>query len=187
MHKDSGELVAVKIMPTNGDINSIKREIMIMKECDSPYIVRYYGSYIKNSNNNLWLIMEYCSAGSVLDLIKSSKTILNEYLIATILKQVLKGLEYLHSNRKIHRDIKAGNILLDESGNAKLADFGVSTELKDSLAHKDTIIGTPFWMSPEVISKSKYNNKTDIWSLGITAIEMAEGEPPYSHIHPFRY
>ena len=92
MHKDEGELVAVKIMPTNGDINSLKREIMIMKECDSPYIVRYYGSYIKNSNNNLWLIMEYCSAGSVLDLIKSSKTILNEYLIATILKQVLKGL-----------------------------------------------------------------------------------------------
>lgn len=95
-------------------------------------------------------------------------------------------MDYLHSNKKIHRDVKAGNILLDEYGNVKLADFGVSAELIDTLAHKDTVIGTPFWMSPEVISKSKYNNKTDIWSLGITAIEMAEGQPPYSHIHPFR-
>lgn len=98
----------------------------------------------------------------------------------------MKGLEYLHKHKKIHRDIKAGNILLDASGTTKLADFGVSAELMNTLADKDTVIGTPFWMSPEVISKSKYNKKTDIWSLGITAIELAEGQPPYSHIHPIR-
>ena len=129
--------------------------------------------------------MEYCAGGSVIDLIKAAG-LQNEEFIATVIEGTLRGLEYLHGNKKIHRDVKAGNILLDEYGNVKLADFGVSAELIDTLAHKDTVIGTPFWMSPEVISKSKYNNKTDIWSLGITAIEMAEGQPPYSHIHPFR-
>lgn len=95
-------------------------------------------------------------------------------------------MEYLHQNKKIHRDIKAGNILLDQQGNAKLADFGISAELNHTQAYKDTVIGTPFWMSPEVIKNSKYNFKTDIWSLGITAIELAEGGPPYSHLHPYR-
>jgi serine/threonine kinase 4 len=130
--------------------------------------------------------MEYCAAGSVIDLIKVTKKSLNEQQIASILKSTLRGIDYLHANKKIHRDVKAGNILLDLNGNVKLADFGVAAELLHTLADKDTVIGTPFWMSPEVISRSKYNKKTDIWSLGITAIEMAEGEPPYSHIHPFR-
>jgi len=93
---------------------------------------------------------------------------------------------YLHKRKKLHRDIKAGNILLDVNGNTKLADFGVSTSLASTCGYKDSVIGTPFWMSPEVISNSKYGPKTDIWSLGITAIELAEGEPPYSHIHPMR-
>ena len=130
--------------------------------------------------------MEYCAAGSVIDLIKITKKRLNEHEIASILFYALKGIEYLHDNKKIHRDIKAGNILLDHRGNAKLADFGVSAQLIHSNGLKDTFIGTPFWMSPEVISRSKYNKKTDIWSLGITAIELAEGQPPYSHIHPVR-
>lgn len=185
MHKESKSVYAIKIVPTNGDITSIKREISILKECKSQYIVQYYGSYLQN-NNNLWLIMEYCECGSVIDLIKIRKKALNEQEIAQILKQTLLGVEYLHKNKKIHRDIKAGNILLDGQGNAKLADFGVSAELKYSMADQDTLIGTPFWMSPEVLKKNKYNKKTDIWSLGITAIELAEGEPPYSHIHPFR-
>ena len=157
---------------------------MILKESESPYIVSYHGSYLKD--HKLWLIMEYCRAGSVADLIKVRKEPLNETQIAAILYAALKGLEYLHLSKKVHRDIKAGNILLDISGDAKLGDFGVSAESLGTETGFYSVIGTPFWMSPEVISRSKYNKKTDIWSLGITAIEMAEGEPPYSHIHPFR-
>ena len=180
----TGQIVAVKRVETTGELESLKREISIMEKCHSDYIVRYYGSTFQE--NVLWLIMEYCAAGSVLDLIRITKKQLNELEIASILFYTLKGLQYLHENKKIHRDIKAGNILLDANGNAKLADFGVSTELLHTWADKDTFIGSPFWMSPEVINKSKYNKKTDIWSLGITAIELAEGEPPYSHIHPIR-
>jgi len=167
------------------EIENIKREISILKGCHNENIVHYYGSYFKD--NSLWLIMEYCAVGSVIDLIRFlGEPFANENLIASILHGALKGLEYLHRNKKIHRDIKAGNILLDHLGNVKIADFGVSAELLNTFSDKDTVIGTPFWMSPEVISKSKYNKKTDIWSLGITAIEIAEGEPPYSHIHPIR-
>lgn len=130
--------------------------------------------------------MEFCGAGSVADLIKIRKKPLNENQIAAIFSSVLKGIQYLHLAKKAHRDIKAGNVLLDFAGNVKLADFGVSAESLGTETEFYSVTGTPFWMSPEVISRSKYNKKTDIWSLGITAIEMAEGEPPYSHIHPFR-
>lgn len=184
LHRASGTIVAIKIVPINGEINALKKEISILKECRNPNIVGYIGSYIKDTD--LWLIMEYCSAGSVADLIKITKRTLSEAQIASVCQAVLRGLEYLHDNKKIHRDIKAGNVLLDHKGVAKLADFGVSAQLKNTYSKKNTVIGTPFWMSPEVISKSTYNKKTDIWSLGITAIEMAEGEPPYSHIHPVR-
>lgn len=180
----TGQIVAVKRVETTGELDSLKREISIMEKCHSEFIVRYYGSIFLE--NVLWLVMEYCAAGSAIDLIRITKKQLNEFEIASILFCALKGLQYLHENKKIHRDIKAGNILLDGNGNAKLADFGVSTELLHTWADKDTFIGSPFWMSPEVINKSKYNKKTDIWSLGITAIELAEGEPPYSHIHPIR-
>lgn len=180
----TGQIVAIKRVETSGELDSLKKEISIMEKCHSDFIVRYYGSIFQE--NVLWLIMEYCAAGSAIDLIRITKKQLNEFEIASILFYTLKGLQYLHENKKIHRDIKAGNILLDANGNAKLADFGVSTELLHTWADKDTFIGSPFWMSPEVINKSKYNKKTDIWSLGITAIELAEGEPPYSHIHPIR-
>jgi len=183
-HRSSGNIFAVKIIPATGDLNSLKREIMILKESRSPYIVSYYGSYLRD--NKLWLIMEYCGAGSAADLLKIRKQTFNEIQISSILYAALKGLEYLHESKKVHRDIKAGNILLDSAGNAKLGDFGVSAESLGTETGFYSVIGTPFWMSPEVISKSKYNKKTDIWSLGITAIEMAEGEPPYSHIHPYR-
>ena len=130
--------------------------------------------------------MEYCNAGSVADVIKITGRTLNEVEIASICHAVLRGLEYLHDTKKIHRDVKADNILLDHLGNAKLADFGVSAQLINTYSKKKTLTGTPYWMSPEVLAQSDYNKKADIWSLGITAIEMAEGDPPYSHIYYLR-
>jgi len=155
-----------------------------MKQCRSPYIISYYGSYFKE--NELWIVMEYCGAGSVSDLMRITDKTMNEDQIAVILKDALKGLLYLHSKRKIHRDIKAGNILLNNKGEGKLADFGVSGQLSDTMAKRQTVIGTPFWMAPEVIQEVGYDIKADLWSLGITAIEMGEGKPPYSNIHPMR-
>ncbi|XP_061640555.1 serine/threonine-protein kinase 4-like isoform X2 [Phyllopteryx taeniolatus] len=151
---------------------------------EGPHVVRYYGSYFKNSD--LWIVMEYCGAGSVSDIIRIRSKTLTEEEIASILQSTLKGLEYLHFMRKIHRDIKAGNILLNTEGQAKLADFGVAGQLTDTMAKRNTVIGTPFWMAPEVIQEIGYNCVADIWSLGITAIEMAEGKPPYADIHPMR-
>jgi serine/threonine protein kinase len=110
---------------------------------------------------------------------------LNEQQIASIISMVLKGLIFLHEQKKIHRDIKAGNILLSNNGYAKLGDFGVSAELMHSFSKKVSKIGTPYWMSPEVISQNRYDSKCDIWSLGITCIELAEGEPPYSEVRTF--
>lgn len=184
LHKETGNIVAVKIIPVSSDIESLKKEISILMQCKSPYIVQYFGSYMKD--NDLWLILEFCNPGSVADIIKITKRTLNETEIASICQAVLRGLEYLHDTNKIHRDIKAGNILLDHQGNAKLTDFGVSAQLINTYQKKNTLTGTPYWMSPEVISNSEYNKKTDIWSLGITAIEMAEGDPPYSHIASMR-
>eukprot|EP01087_Luapelamoeba_hula_P012095 TRINITY_DN3361_c1_g1_i2.p1 TRINITY_DN3361_c1_g1~~TRINITY_DN3361_c1_g1_i2.p1 ORF type:complete len:393 (+),score=67.38 TRINITY_DN3361_c1_g1_i2:123-1181(+) len=156
-----------------------------MKQCKSDYVVSYYGSYFKDSF--LWIVMEYCAGGSISDVMTILGITLNEEQIATVLDYVLNGLHYLHaSQRKIHRDIKAGNILLTAKGEAKLADFGVSGQLSDTMAKRQTVIGTPFWMAPEVIQEVGYDMKADIWSLGITTIEMAEGDPPYSNIHPMR-
>jgi serine/threonine protein kinase len=129
------------------------------------------------------LVLEFCNGGSVHDIIKMTNRTLTEEQIAAVCFAALKGLEYLHDANMIHRDIKAGNILLDNSGNAKLADFGVSAQLLNTYSKKQTMAGTPHWMSPEVLTKSEYNKKIDIWSLGITAIEMAEGDPPYSNVN----
>ncbi|XP_065185374.1 serine/threonine-protein kinase 4-like [Sycon ciliatum] len=184
MHKESGELIAIKKVPVDSDLQEIIKEISIMQQCDSPYVVRYYGSYFKDQD--LWIVMEYCGAGSVSDIMKACRKTLTEPETATILQATLKGLEYLHFKRKIHRDIKAGNILLNSSGHAKLADFGVAGQLSDTMAKRNTVIGTPFWMAPEVIQEVGYDCRADIWSVGITAIEMVEGKPPYADIHPMR-
>ncbi|CAL8354169.1 serine/threonine-protein kinase 4 isoform X1 [Gadus morhua] len=183
-YKETGEIVAIKQVPVESDLQEIIKEISIMQQCNSPHVVRYYGSYFKNTD--LWIVMEFCAAGSVSDIIRLRGKTLSEEEVATILQSTLKGLEYLHFMRKIHRDIKAGNILLTGEGQAKLADFGVAGQLTDTMAKRNTVIGTPFWMAPEVIQEIGYNCVADVWSLGITAIEMAEGKPPYSDIHPMR-
>lgn len=184
LHKESGQVLAIKQVPVDTDLQEIIKEISIMQQCDSPYVVKYYGSYFKNTD--LWIVMEYCGAGSVSDIMRLRKKTLSEDEIATILCDTLKGLEYLHRRRKIHRDIKAGNILLNTEGHARLADFGVAGQLTDTMAKRNTVIGTPFWMAPEVIQEIGYDCVADIWSLGITALEMAEGKPPYGDIHPMR-
>lgn len=184
MHKESGQVLAIKQVPVDTDLQEIIKEISIMQQCDSAYVVKYYGSYFKNTD--LWIVMEYCGAGSVSDIMRRRNKTLTEDEISTILHATLKGLEYLHFMRKIHRDIKAGNILLNNEGHAKLADFGVAGQLTDTMAKRNTVIGTPFWMAPEVIQEIGYDCKADIWSLGITALEMAEGKPPYADIHPMR-
>ena len=129
----------IKQVPVDTDLQDIFKDISIMKQCVSPYIVRYYGSYFKNTD--LWIVMEYCGAGSVSDIMRLRKKTLTEEEIATVLSDTLKGLEYLHLRKKIHRDIKAGNILLNMEGHAKLADFGVAGQLTDTMAKRNTVIG----------------------------------------------
>uniref|UniRef100_A0A1I8BM79 non-specific serine/threonine protein kinase n=1 Tax=Meloidogyne hapla TaxID=6305 RepID=A0A1I8BM79_MELHA len=184
LHKSSGRSLAIKMVPVDTDLQEIIKEITIMQQCDSRHVVKYYGSYFKNSD--LWIVMEYCGAGSVSDIMRLRRKILDEFEISAVLKDTLLGLFYLHGMKKIHRDIKAGNILLNMDGNAKLADFGVAGQITDTMAKRNTVIGTPFWMAPELIQEVGYDMKADIWSLGITAIEMAEGRPPHAEIHPMR-
>eukprot|EP01088_Endostelium_zonatum_P015685 TRINITY_DN3966_c0_g1_i1.p1 TRINITY_DN3966_c0_g1~~TRINITY_DN3966_c0_g1_i1.p1 ORF type:complete len:390 (+),score=112.26 TRINITY_DN3966_c0_g1_i1:61-1230(+) len=183
----SGEFAAVKVIKLEqGDegLEAILLEIDILKDCRHKNIVNYIGSWL--GDNELLIAMEYCGGGSVSDIEDVLDEGLTEEQIASICRDCLVGLQYLHSCKKIHRDIKAGNILLTENGDVKLADFGVSTQLTNTMSKRNSFIGTPYWMAPEVIEGLKYDFLVDVWSLGITAIEMGELLPPYSSVHPMR-
>lgn len=194
--------MAIKVIDVENaedEVDDIITEIAILSGMNSQYVTKYYGSYLHGSD--LWIVMEFCSGGSCADLMKPGP--LSETEIAIIIKELLHGLVYLHDDHKLHRDIKgmhedngvfettanrnaAANILVSATGQVKLADFGVSGQLSVTMTKKNTFVGTPFWMAPEVIKQSGYDGKADIWSLGITALELANGEPPYADIHPMK-
>ncbi|XP_078060501.1 traf2 and NCK-interacting protein kinase-like isoform X2 [Mustelus asterias] len=197
-HVKTGQLAAIKVMDVTGDEEEeIKQEInMLKKYSHHRNIATYYGAFIKKNppgvDDQLWLVMEFCGAGSVTDLIKNTKgNTLKEEWIAYICREILRGLTHLHQHKVIHRDIKGQNVLLTENAEVKLVDFGVSAQLDRTVGRRNTFIGTPYWMAPEVIAcdenpDATYDFKSDLWSLGITAMEMAEGAPPLCDMHPMR-
>uniref|UniRef100_A0A7E4VN09 non-specific serine/threonine protein kinase n=1 Tax=Panagrellus redivivus TaxID=6233 RepID=A0A7E4VN09_PANRE len=199
-HVKTQQLAAIKIMNINEDEEEeIKMEINMLKRYSHHRnIATYYGAFIKTlpstsgKHDQLWLVMEFCGSGSITELIKNNKgQTLKEEWIAYICREILSGLAHLHKNKVIHRDIKGQNVLLTDSAEVKLVDFGVSAQLDRTVGRRNTFIGTPYWMAPEVIAcdenpEATYDARSDLWSLGITSLEMAEGHPPLCDMHPMR-
>nr|XP_018907432.1 PREDICTED: mitogen-activated protein kinase kinase kinase kinase 3-like [Bemisia tabaci] len=182
---DFAAIKVIKLEPDD-DFSIIQQEILMMKDCVHPNIIAYFGSYLRG--DKLWICMEYCGGGSLQDIYHITGP-LTEIQIAYMCREVLNGLHYLHSMGKMHRDIKGGNILLTDGGDVKLADFGVSGQITATMNKRKSFIGTPYWMAPEVAAverKGGYNQLCDIWAVGITAIELAELQPPMFDLHPMR-
>uniref|UniRef100_A0A673WFN0 Mitogen-activated protein kinase kinase kinase kinase n=1 Tax=Salmo trutta TaxID=8032 RepID=A0A673WFN0_SALTR len=185
---NTGELAAIKVikLEPGEDFEVVQQEIIVMKDCKHSNIVAYFGSYLRR--DKLWISMEYCGGGSLQDIYHVTGP-LSESQIAYMSRETLQGLYYLHNKGKMHRDIKGANILLTDNGYVKLADFGVSAQITATLAKRKSFIGTPYWMAPEVAAverKGGYNQLCDIWAVGITAIELAELQPPMFDLHPMR-
>jgi len=187
-HIPTASMRALKVikLEAGDDFNIIQQEIVMMLQCTHPNIIAYFGSYLKR--DKLWIAMELCAGGSMQDIYHAYGP-LSELQIAYILRETLKGLDYLHKNSKMHRDVKGANILLTDDGNVKLADFGVAASITATICKRKSFIGTPYWMAPEVAAverKGGYNHLCDIWAVGITAIEFAELQPPMFDLHPMR-
>jgi len=187
----TGDTVAVKLVDledADDEVEDIQREIATLAQIDSPFVTKYLGSWLCEGSTRLAIAMEYMAGGSVADLVRSRP--LPEEQCAVVLRDLLMALAYLHGEGKIHRDVKAANVLLSADGSVRLADFGVAGQMTHTVGgHKrKTFTGTPFWMAPEVIQQRPegYDAKADVWSLGITAIEIATGAPPYADMHPMR-
>ncbi|XP_061749360.1 myosin-IIIb-like isoform X2 [Nerophis ophidion] len=205
-NKKDGSQAAVKVLDpinhtrhSNRDVDEeIEAEYNIFRSLSNhPNVVKFYGMFYKSENvsgGQLWLVLELCNGGSVTELIKGllmRGQRLQEPVIAYILYSALLGLQHLHNNRIIHRDVKGNNILLTTEGGVKLVDFGVSAQLTSARLRRNTSVGTPFWMAPEVIACEQqydysYDARCDVWSLGITAIELADGDPPLADLHPVK-
>ncbi|XP_070187968.1 myosin-IIIb-like isoform X1 [Littorina saxatilis] len=198
-HKKTGEEVAIKVLESIHEmIEEIEEEYQVLRDLsEHPNMPRFYGMYLKRNNSfddQIWLVMEICGGGSVTSLVKSllyQKQNLDELLIAYILKETVHVVRHLHEHNVMHRDIKGHNILITNSGMIKLVDFGVSGHLDSPHGHRKTHVGTPYWMAPEVIACEQqldysYDVRCDVWSLGITAIELAEGRPPHADVDPRR-
>ncbi|KAM9663644.1 myosin-IIIb [Trichechus inunguis] len=198
-NKKDGSLAAVKILDPISDMDEeIEAEYNILQFLPNhPNVVKFYGMFYKADHcvgGQLWLVLELCNGGSVTELVKGLLKCgqqLDEAVISYILYGALMGLQHLHNNRIIHRDVKGNNILLTTEGGVKLVDFGVSAQLTSTRLRRNTSVGTPFWMAPEVIAceqqyDSSYDARCDVWSLGITAIELGDGDPPLFDMHPVK-